>query len=128
MLCDVFDVVVVICCVKLFDLLVFGNVGSFFKNLVIDVVQFDVLCVCVLEVVLYLQLDGYVKFVVGWLIDCCGWKGCVFGVVVVYDCQVFVFVNCGGVIGVDVLVLVWVIQVDVCVQFGVELEVELVCL
>lgn len=38
MLCDVFDVVVVICCVKLFDLLVFGNVGSFFKNLVIDVV------------------------------------------------------------------------------------------
>lgn len=35
---DIFNLVCVMCWSKLLDLIVIGNVGSFFKNLVVDVV------------------------------------------------------------------------------------------
>lgn len=80
-----FDWICVICCVKLFDLVVIGNVGSFFKNFTVMFEQCVDIIVRESKVVHYFMFDGMVKLVVGWLIDVCGWKGCGVGNVGVYE-------------------------------------------
>lgn len=109
---------------KLFNLVELGNVGSFFKNLVVLVKIVQVLMGYYLDVLNYLQYDGMVKLVVGWLIEKVGWKGFWEGDVGVYDKQVFVIVNFGFVMGLELFELLGRIIVDVCEKFGVMLEWE----
>ncbi|ATF34661.1 UDP-N-acetylmuramate dehydrogenase [Burkholderia thailandensis] len=125
---DVFDAVVAIRRAKLPDPLELGNAGSFFKNPVIDAQAFAALRALELDVVSYPQPDGRVKLAAGWLIDRCGWKGRALGAAAVHERQALVLVNRGGASGADVLALARAIQRDVRERFGVELELEPVCL
>jgi UDP-N-acetylmuramate dehydrogenase len=124
----IFDAVVAVRRAKLPDPLVLGNAGSFFKNPVVDAVQFDALLAREPELVSYRQADGRVKLAAGWLIDRCGWKGRSIGAAAVHERQALVLVNRGGASGADVLALAQAIRRDVAQRFGVELEAEPVCL
>ena len=124
----IFDAVVAVRRAKLPDPSQLGNAGSFFKNPVIDAVQFEALQRREPEVVSYRQADGAVKLAAGWLIDQCGWKGRAMGAAAVHERQALVLVNRGGASGAEVLALAQAIQRDVRERFGVELEAEPVCL
>ncbi|WP_027803488.1 UDP-N-acetylmuramate dehydrogenase [Paraburkholderia dilworthii] len=124
----IFDAVVAVRRAKLPDPLELGNAGSFFKNPVVSAEQFKALKKRQPDVVSYAQPDGRVKLAAGWLIDRCGWKGRAMGAAGVHERQALVLVNRGGASGAEVLALARAIQHDVLVRFGVELEIEPVCL
>jgi UDP-N-acetylmuramate dehydrogenase len=120
----VFDAVVAVRRAKLPDPLQLGNAGSFFKNPVIDALQFDALVVREPQIISYPQADGRVKLAAGWMIDRCGWKGRALRAAAVHDRQALVLVNRGGATGTDILELAQAIQRDVLARFGVALEQE----
>jgi UDP-N-acetylmuramate dehydrogenase len=124
----IFDAVVAVRRAKLPDWTVLGNAGSFFKNPVVSAAAFDALKAREPGVVSYAQADGQVKLAAGWLIDQCGWKGRAIGGAAVHDRQALVLVNRGGATGAQVLELAEAIKRDVLARFGVELEMEPVCL
>lgn len=108
---------------KLPDPALIGNAGSFFKNPVVPVSQFESLRQHFPGIVAYTQADG-VKLAAGWLIDQAGWKGRRIGPVGTYDKQALVLVNHGGASGADVLEVAAAIQHDVAERFGVQLDME----
>jgi UDP-N-acetylmuramate dehydrogenase len=124
----IFDAVVAVRRAKLPDWTKLGNAGSFFKNPVIDATAFDALKRREPDVVSYAQADGNVKLAAGWLIDRCGWKGRGIGGAAVHERQALVLVNRGGATGAQVLELAEAIKRDVLERFGVDLEMEPVCL
>jgi UDP-N-acetylmuramate dehydrogenase len=124
----IFDAVVSVRRAKLPDWTQLGNAGSFFKNPVVGGEQFEALKSREPGVVSYPQADGQVKLAAGWLIDQCGWKGRGIGGAAVHDRQALVLVNRGGATGAQVLELAESIKRDVFHRFGVELEMEPVCL
>jgi UDP-N-acetylmuramate dehydrogenase len=124
----IFDAVVAVRSAKLPDWTKLGNAGSFFKNPVIGATAFDALRQREPEIVSYAQADGSVKLAAGWLIDRCGWKGRGIGGAAVHERQALVLVNRGGATGAQVLELAEAIKRDVLERFGVDLEMEPVCL
>ncbi|KON82369.2 UDP-N-acetylmuramate dehydrogenase [Azoarcus sp. PA01] len=121
---DVSDAVIAIRRRKLPDPAALGNVGSFFKNPVVDAATLERLVAGDPGLPHYLQPDGGAKLAAGWLIDRCGWKGRALGPVGVYERQALVLVNRGGATGADVRRLAQAIRDDVSRRFGVELEPE----
>ena len=100
-----------------------GNAGSFFKNPVIDKIDYEGLKL------LFADIPGYVnvkevKVPAAWLIDQCGWKGKRFGDIGVHDKQPLVLVNYGNGSGMEIKNLAEEIRVSVTDKFGIELEVE----
>ncbi|KMQ80628.1 UDP-N-acetylenolpyruvoylglucosamine reductase [Candidatus Burkholderia pumila] len=124
----IFDAVVAARRTKLPDWTTLGNAGSFFKNPMIDASAFDALKASEPGIVSYAQPDGHVKLAAGWLIDQCGWKGRSIRNAAVHDRQALVLVNRGGATGAQVIELAEAIKHDVLNRFGVELEMEPVCL
>ncbi|KMY85226.1 UDP-N-acetylenolpyruvoylglucosamine reductase [Candidatus Paraburkholderia calva] len=124
----IFDAVIAVRRAKLYDWTQLGNAGSFFKNPVIDARAFDTLKAREPNIVSYPQADGTVKLAAGSLIDQCGWKGRGIGGAAVHERQALVLVNRGGATGAQVLELAEAIKRDVFARFGVELEMEPVCL
>ena len=125
---DIADAVIAIRSRKLPDPTRIGNVGSFFKNPIVDGAVFLRLAAGFPELPHYQQADGRVKLAAGWLIERCGWKGKQLGPVGVYEQQALVLVNGGGARGEDVLRLANAIQQSVQAMFGVTLEPEPVML
>jgi len=109
---------------KLPDPTVIGNVGSFFKNPVLDAAHFGGLLASHPDLPHYPQPDGSYKVAAGWLIDRCGWKGRSLGPVGCYERQALVLVNLGDATGADVLRIAAAIQNDVEARFGLRLESE----
>lgn len=109
---------------KLPDPAVIPNVGSFFKNPIIDKLQFDELCAKFPDMVYYPMEAGRVKLAAGWLIDRAGWRGKSVGDVCVHAQQALVLTNPAKVSGRAVLALAEAIQESVMRQFGVTLEIE----
>lgn len=109
---------------KLPDPLVIPNVGSFFKNPVIEQTQFEVLKVANPEIVSYPAAANQVKLAAGWLIDQAGWRGRVDGGVAVHAQQALVLTNPDNLSGEAVLALATLIQKSVVERFGVMLEIE----
>lgn len=109
---------------KLPDPEMIGNVGSFFKNPVVDQSTRDRLLQLFPQLVSYAQPDGDYKLAAGWLIEQCGWKGRSAGAVGMYQRQALVMVNLGSASGADVVALARAIQTDVQNTFGVLLEPE----
>lgn len=104
-----------------------GNVGSFFKNPVIQAQQADQLKERYPGLVSFADTPGYSKLAAGWLIDQLGWKGRREGDAGVYEKQALVLVNYGDASGQDILELAGDIQADVYTNFGVMLEIEPRC-
>ena len=108
---------------KLPDPKVIGNAGSFFKNPVIDKIDYEGLKLEFAEMPGYHD-DQLVKVPAAWLIDKCGWKGYRKGNVGVHENQPLVLVNHGGGAGIEIFELAMEVKESVVKKFGIELEPE----
>ena len=109
---------------KLPDPSVIGNVGSFFKNPVVEELQCIELKQRFSALVAYPDTPGYMKLAAGWLIEFCGWKGYREEEIGVHAKQALVLVNYGEGQADDLLVLALRIRASVMDTFGVKLEME----
>jgi len=108
---------------KLPDPAELGNAGSFFKNPVIRVDQFQKLKLNYPGVVSYPDPDG-VKLAAAWLIETCNWKGKRKGDAGVHPAHPLVLVNYGKATGQEILDLASLIRQSVISRFGILLEPE----
>lgn len=109
---------------KLPDPATIPNVGSFFKNPVIDQAQFDQLKAVNPTIVSYPAPAHQVKLAAGWLIDQSGWRGKAVAGAVVHEQQALVLTNPLKSSGQVVLELAELIKKSVFEHFGVILEIE----
>lgn len=121
---DISEVVSYIRVSKLPDPSTIGNAGSFFKNPVISVNEFESVKTEYPEIVYYPSGHGLVKLAAGWMIEQCGWKGKVVGNTGTWKNQALVLVNHGGATGREVYALSSQIIDTVYRKFGVMLERE----
>lgn len=108
---------------KLPDPAVIGNVGSFFKNPLINHQQAEQLKADWPQLPIYPAEQGS-KLAAGWLIDQCGFKGYRKDCVGVHDRQALVLVHHGGGDAEQLLALADEIVASVQSRFGVQLERE----
>ena len=109
---------------KLPDVKQIGSAGSFFKNPVISLEQFEALQRQHPDIPHYPDADEMVKVPAGWLIEQAGWKGWRDEHVGVYDKQALVLVHYGGGKGEDIVHLAKRIQESVEERFGVKISPE----
>lgn len=101
-----------------------ANAGSFFKNPVIGMEQFQKLSSQFSHLVSYKQDNNSMKIAAGWLIDQCNWKGKRMGDAGVHENQALVIVNYGNATGREIYDLSEKIKQSVMAKFGVVLERE----
>ena len=121
------DVAHAVCAIrrsKLPDPAVLGNVGSFYKNPLVDAAHAQTLLVQYPQMPHYPQPDGRVKLAAGWLIDQCGLKGKTIGGAAVHDKQALVLVNKNHATAADVRALSNEICRIVAQRFAVDLQPE----
>lgn len=99
------------------------NVGSFFKNPVVDDNKLNEIKQENPDVVFYPLESGGVKLAAGWLIDRAGWKGVELKAAVHKD-QALVLTNPNRLKGAAVLELASAIKESIWTKFGVVLEQE----
>ena len=109
---------------KLPDVKQIGSAGSFFKNPVISIEQFEDLQQQYPNIPHYPDTEGMVKVPAGWLIEQAGWKGWRDEHVGVYNKQALVLVHYGGGKGQDIVELAHKIQDSVKKKFGIRISPE----
>lgn len=102
----------------------YPNVGSFFKNPVLEQKVFDQIAQKFPQLPHYPQPNDHVKIAAGWLIDQSGWKGKQLGVVGMFHKQALVLVNYADASLKDVRATYRAVQQDVWNQFNIALEPE----
>ncbi|MDU0810529.1 MAG: UDP-N-acetylmuramate dehydrogenase [Burkholderia sp.] len=125
---NIFKAIVAIRREKLPDPICLGNAGSFFKNPLVSAEHLKTLQLCNPDIVSYHNLNDGIRLSAGWLIERCGWKGRSLGAAAVYDRKAVVLINQGGATGEDIIALSDKIRQEVNARFGVELEIEPVCI
>jgi UDP-N-acetylmuramate dehydrogenase len=122
---DISNAVISIRQSKLPDPAVLPNAGSFFKNPVIPISQFEFLKN------IYPAIPGYqtehpnrIKVPAGWLIEKCGWKGKNIGLVGAYERQALVIINRGTNNGHEILTFARQVQSSVVKEFDILLDPE----
>lgn len=120
---DVSRAVIQIRSQKLPDPAEIGNSGSFFKNPVISIEDYEVLKQKFPEVHGYPSIDS-VKIAAGWLIENAGWKGKRIGDAGVHKNQALVLVNYDAATGKEIYDLSQKIMDDIYEKFGIQLERE----
>ncbi|MEO5911584.1 MAG: UDP-N-acetylmuramate dehydrogenase [Pelobium sp.] len=120
---DVSQVVSSIRVSKLPDPSTIGNAGSFFKNPIISLSDFEAIHKQFPDTVHYLVNDK-VKLAAGWLIEQCGWKGKVNGNTGTWKNQALVLVNHGNATGKEVFEFSKLIIDSIKDKFDVQLERE----
>ncbi len=121
---DVSNAVIAIRSSKLPDPKEIGNSGSFFKNPIISVTQFEKLKHNFPDIPSYTISNELVKVPAGWLIEHAGFKGKTFGDYGVHKNQALVLVNYGNANGGDILNLSKLIQLTIKRIFDINLEAE----
>ncbi|WP_261923272.1 UDP-N-acetylmuramate dehydrogenase [Shewanella sp. NFH-SH190041] len=121
---EVFDTVCQIRRSKLPDPHKLGNAGSFFKNPVVTVLEYQRLAQNFPDTVGYALEDGRVKLAAGWLIERAGLKGYEYQGAAVHNEQALVLVNLGSATGQVICDLARHIITEVNRKFGVVLEPE----
>ncbi len=121
---DVSDAVIAIRRSKLPDPRVLGNAGSFFKNPVVPMAEYERIRRDHPDVVGYPAGSDGMKLAAGWLIETAGWKGLRENGEGVHKHQALVLVNHGGATGSGIHALSGRIIADIKQKFGVELERE----
>jgi UDP-N-acetylmuramate dehydrogenase len=101
-----------------------ANVGSFFKNPVIPVAQYEQLKIHYPALGAYPQSQGELKIAAGWLIDQAGWKGKSIGCVGMYEKQALVLVNYHIASLADVQQVSKAVQESVYQKFAIWLDQE----
>jgi UDP-N-acetylmuramate dehydrogenase len=101
-----------------------GNAGSFFKNPILDRVDYEGLKAEFPGIKVF-QIDKEnFKISAAWLIESCGWKGQTDGQAGVYHNQPLVLINRGKASGAEILSLSKRIQGEVAKKFGIILQPE----
>lgn len=108
---------------KLPDTKVTGNVGSFFKNPIVDIPTAERLKIQYPDMPLYASENG-AKIPAGWLIDRAGWKGVKDGNVGIDPRQALVVINLGGATGIEILEFARKVQKDIKNRFEIDIEME----
>jgi UDP-N-acetylmuramate dehydrogenase len=121
---DVSNAVTAIRQSKLPDPKELGNSGSFFKNPIITIEQFEKVYLHHPQMPHYTLNDTEVKVPAGWLIEQAGFKGRRFGNAGVHAKQALVLVNYGNATGKEILNLSKNIQQTVLDKFGIAIEAE----
>ncbi len=109
---------------KLPDPKVLGNSGSFFKNPIIETIQFEKLKKDFSEMVGYRISETQTKIAAGWLIDNAGLKGYRKADAGVNKNQALVLVNYGNARGREIINLAKEIQEVVKEKYGIQIEPE----
>ena len=109
---------------KLPDPKKFPNVGSFFKNPLLNSAEYAQIAQLFPQLPYYLQANGSVKVAAGWLIDQAGWKGKQLGAVGMFHKQALVLVNYAHATLADVKTTYQAVQHDVKQKFNIQLEPE----
>ncbi len=118
------DAVIRIRSSKLPDPKIMGNAGSFFKNPVISLSQYEQLKTVFPSIPGYPAQENFIKVAAGWLIEQCGWKGYRKGDAGCYDKQALVLVNFGQAQGQEIFDLSASIIETVFDRFRIQLERE----
>jgi len=121
---DVFEAVVKIRQSKLPDPAKIGNAGSFFKNPVVEINEFERLRAEYPEMPFYELGEGRYKIPAAWFIEQAGWKGKREGNVGTYKNQALVLVNLGGATGEEIYRHAMRIRDSVQEKFGIDLNPE----
>jgi len=121
---DIFNAVCAIRSSKLPDPKTLGNVGSFFKNPLINLDLATKLQNDYSKVPLYPQSNNNYKIAAAWLIEQCGLKGYRTKFAGVHHKQPLVLINYGKASGYDILELAKFMQNQVFAKFEIELEIE----
>lgn len=110
---------------KLPDPAVIGNVGSFFKNPIVENTVANKIIQKFPDAPIYKLDEGYSKIPAGWMIEQCGWKGKSLGNATVHKNQALVLINNTGLAnGQDILALAHEIEKSVKLKFGIEISKE----
>jgi len=110
--------------IKLPDPKELGNSGSFFKNPIITIEEFERVYLLHPTMPHYTLDESHVKVPAGWLIEQAGFKGKRFGDAGVHSKQALVLVNYGNATGKEILDLSKNIQKTVLDTFGIAIEAE----
>ena len=121
---DVSDAVIAIRSSKLPNPAQIPNAGSFFKNPIIPLKEFNQLKLNHQDIPSYPVSQTHCKVPAGWLIDRCGWKGIRIGDVGVHTRQALVLVNHGSKDGQDIVNLSRMIQKKVLDVYNIKLVPE----
>lgn len=109
---------------KLPDYKIYGNAGSFFKNPVVEIEQFNLIKNNYSDVVSYKIDEKFVKIPAGWLIEKAGFKGKKINNVGCFEKQALVIVNYGNATGEDILNYATQVISKVKELFNIELTNE----
>ena len=109
---------------KLPDPKLIGNAGSFFKNPVIPIEQYEKLKAAYPNVPGFPAGPNEMKVPAGWLIEHAGWKGFRKGNAGCYEKQALVLVNHGGALGEEVIELAKEIMESVQQKFEITITPE----
>jgi len=109
---------------KLPDPAYIPNTGSFFKNPIIPLTQYDKLKLQYPDIPSYPGDEGHRKVPAGWLIDHCGWKGVMLDEIGVHTRQALVLVNHGSDSGRKIWELANMIVRHVEDRYGITLSPE----
>ncbi len=109
---------------KLPDPKVIGNAGSFFKNPVLNIDQWEAIKANYPDFMGYPQSKTEIKTSAAWLIDSCGWKGYRKGDAGVSEKHALVLVNYGNTTGKQLWSVAEEIIDSVSQKYGIILEPE----
>ncbi len=123
-LVDISNAIIQIRTEKLPDPKKLGNAGSFFKNPLIPIDQFEQLKNKFPQMIAYPTTDTTYKLAAGWLIEACGFKGIKIGNVGCYDKQALVIVSYGALSGKEIFDFSESIIQSVREKFNITLERE----
>jgi UDP-N-acetylmuramate dehydrogenase len=123
-LVDISNAIIQIRTEKLPDPKKIGNAGSFFKNPLIPIDQFEQLKKEFPQMIAYPTSDTTYKLAAGWLIEACGFKGIKIGNVGCYDKQALVIVSYGALSGKEIFDFSESIIQSVKKKFNITLERE----
>jgi len=100
------------------------NAGSFFKNPVANINQYDHIKQFYPDVVAYPLDDNRFKLAAGWLIDKAGWKGKALDGIAMHSQQALVLTNPTSASSQQILTFANKVRDSIFQLFGVELEIE----
>jgi UDP-N-acetylmuramate dehydrogenase len=121
---DVFYAIIEIRQAKLPDPKLYGNAGSFFKNPIISIQQYNLLKQKYQDMPSYAISDTQTKIPAAWLIEQCGWKGKRIGDTGNHAKQALVIINYGSATGAEIFEHALNVQKSVQEKFDILLEPE----